>query len=125
MKKIILPIYLYLVCFVTLIVGVVSLGNIVYDGLKINDSEFYMSEYQKMTYINNEKYVLSINLKNNLNTKYTNDKITKMRNEEYSFVIQSVSREAQKSLVSYTISLVLSLIIFFIHWNISKKMKEF
>lgn len=86
-----------------------------------------MSEYDKMTYINNEKYIIKTNLKDNtgkLSKNYTNDDITKMRKEEYIFAIESVSSEAEKSIISYTIALVLSIVIFFMHWKILKKLQE-
>ena len=120
-------IFLSFDCMIALLIGAISLGNIAYDTLKMNKPEFYMSEYQKMTYINNEKYILQTNLQDDtgkLRRNYTNDDITKMRKEEYIFTIQSVEREAEKSIISYTIALVLSIVIFFVHWKILKKLQE-
>ena len=86
-----------------------------------------MNEYEQMTYLNNEQYIIRMNLKDNtgkLSQNYTNDDITKMRKEEYSFAVKSVAREAEKSIISYSISLVLATIIFFIHWKILKRTQE-
>ena len=127
MKKTILLIFLSFDCMIALLIGAISLGNIAYDTLKMNNPKFYMSEYDKMTYINNEQYIIKTNLKDNtgkLSKNYANDNITKMRKEEYSFAIESVSSEAEKSIISYTIALVLSIIIFFMHWKILKKLQE-
>ena len=122
MKKSLLEIYALAVCFVTITCFAIFLGVGIYDIIKLSAPAFTMKSYDYEYHQTNEKF--TGNWKEEKREKYSEEKITKLREEAYQVVLEKEQSDAIQSLIRILIIISIDIIIFLIHWSVAKKARN-
>jgi len=119
MKKSLVEIYALAVCFFTVMCFTIFLGIGVYDIIEIIHPEFALSSYDFGRHQTNDEFTK--NLPNVKTLPLTEDEITQKRIESLDLVVRSEKREAFQSLTYASVIILINIVIFFIHWKLSKR----
>lgn len=122
MKKSLLEIYALAVCFVTITCFAISLGIGIYDIVELSAPGFTMKSYDYELHKTNE--IFTRNWKEEKREKYSEEEITKLREESYQVAIDKERRDAIQSLIRVLIIILIDVVIFFIHWSVAKKARN-
>ncbi len=119
-KSIIFQIYLYLVCFASLIALVISAVIGIYSIIRISVPEFTMKSYDWKKLESFEIYKW-----NYKSEKIGDEELEKIYQKEKELAIKIERREAGRALIRSLLILAISLTIFLFHWRIAiKESKE-
>lgn len=127
MKKTILEIYAFAVCFFAVACFVITLGLIIWDFVELNAPEFTMNNYEFQCHQSDQAYedCFSGDLKyvrdENPLAFPTGEQLTQHRIEHYSRAIQAETRQAVQGIAQKAIILFINLLVFLIHWRITKR----
>jgi hypothetical protein len=127
-KKTILEVYALAVCFFTVACFAICLGIGLYDIVQIAAPEFTLNKYQFQQYQSNEGYrhqFLSCSKDKDKEAAPPSEaEVTKQREEAYSVALRSESHEGIKSLVQMLATILVDIIVFFVHWRIARRARE-
>ncbi len=136
MKKSILEIYAFAVCFVALVCSVIALGIGVYDLIQIANPEFTIPAYEYERHQSNEAFRAPLGLGMPLGgrvpfgvapgipmepTERPEEEVTQQREKSYEAVIRSEQRRAMQSLIQVVIVLVIDVLVFVPHWLLARR----
>lgn len=119
MKKSILEIYAFAVCFVTIICFAFSLGIGIYDILEISAPSLTLRSYDYERHKTNEAF--TINWTKEKKETYTDQEITNLREESYQMELAEEKRDAMQSFIMVSIIILIDIALFLIHWKLAKK----
>ncbi len=119
MKHTIFEIYVYLVCFIALSCGVISLGAGVYSLVVISAPGFMLSEEQVQMHRDNESFVRSY-YKSKIHEILTDEQITAQRAKNLKIVINDERRNAIKRFIGSVIVILINIVVFIVHWRIGE-----
>jgi hypothetical protein len=122
MKKTLLEVYALAVCFVTITCFAISLGVGIYDVIELNAPEFTMKSCDYEKHQTNENF--SRNWDEEKRQKFSEERITKLREDSYQVAIEKEKRDAIQSLLQILIIISIDTIIFLIHWLIARKSRN-
>lgn len=117
MKYTILEIYGYLVCFIALSCGVISLGVGMYSLVEISAPGYMLSEKQVLKHRDNETFANS-HYKSDIYKSLTDELITTQRAESLKLAIDNQQKNAVKRLIGAVIVIFINIVVFIIHWRI-------
>jgi hypothetical protein len=128
MKKSILEIYAYAVCFFTIACFVITLGMALWNVGELIAPELTMSAHEYNKYQTDDSYLES--LKNT--SCYRKEpsplpqgaELTKKRMEAFALAIQIERRSALQNLVKEVIVLLIVTPVFIIHWRLAAKARK-
>ena len=123
MERPILQIYAYLVCFVTISCGAIFAGIAAYDVVEIAAPTFTVSNEVIIRHSNNEVFA-DRTFKSEDARDYSDEQITKLRNESFESQLAMERRTAIQSLVRSLIILLLDGMIFAFHWRIGRRVTQ-
>jgi hypothetical protein len=119
-KSIIFQIYLYLLCFTSLIALVISAVIGIYSIVRISVPEFTMKSYDWKKLESFEIYKW-----NYKSEKIGDEELKKIYQKEKELAVKIERREAGRALIRGLLILAISLTIFLFHWRIAiKESKE-
>ena len=131
MKKSILEIYAMAICFVTLVIFCVTLGIGLYNIVQISNPRLTMNSWDWERFSNNDTY---FNNNSHLFSKtgtefpdrsqFTEEEITKRREESLKLAIEVEKRSAMQSIVRVLIFLLISSVVFLLHWKLAKNTRK-
>lgn len=129
MKKTIIEIYALLVCLGAMAALSISMGLFIYNTISLVKPGLTVSNYQYENHQSNNNYWryqtdtqaggFPLNLKNNNKpiNRPAENKLTQQRLDSYQSVIDAEVRNALKDLISEFIIILMSSILFFVHWR--------
>ncbi len=133
MKRTVIEIYALLVCFGAMACLSINTGLVIYDVVSLVKPSLIINDYQYKNHQNNNNYwqhqlsrsnTIKINdstlnpKKNEQNIKRPlESKLTQQRLNSYQSVIEAEKRNVIKGLISELIVILVSLVLFFIHWR--------
>ncbi|SMN12379.1 hypothetical protein SPBRAN_603 [uncultured Candidatus Thioglobus sp.] len=133
MKKTATEIYALLVCFVAMVCLSINTGLVIYDVISLVKPSLTISDYQYINHQNNDNYwqhqsgrsdTIHINdftLRPKKNKEIierpVENKLTQQRLNSYQSVIEAEKRNAIKDLIFELIIILVSSVLFFIHWR--------
>jgi hypothetical protein len=123
MKHTIFEIYVYLVCFIALSCGVISLGAGVYSLVEISAPGFMLSEEWVQMHRDNESFVRSF-YKSKIHEILTDEQITAQRAKNLKIVIDDERRNAIKRFIGSVIVILINIVVFIVHWRIGESMTK-
>lgn len=118
MKKPVLEIYTMTVCFVTLMCFTIALGVAIYDIVKISDPGFTLPSHVYERHQSNDAFV------KNADEQYSQEKITRLREDSYEVALQAEKRSGVQSMVLALIIMLIDVAVFLPHWYIAKRVRE-
>lgn len=123
MKKTILEIYAFAVCFVSLLCAAISLGVALFSTLKIFkpdltlDTGKYETHYTNTTFCDNYSYRDECKDKTAIESNATVAKVREARLNEH---LRTESRSGLQELIKEAIVIIIGLLIFLIHWRLAR-----
>jgi len=123
MKYTILEIYGYLVCFIALSIGVISLGVGMYSLVEISAPGYMLFEKQVQKHRDNETFAHSY-YKSDIYKSLTDEHITAQRTESLKIAIDNQQKNAVKRLIGAVIVILINIVVFIIHWRIVEKVSR-
>lgn len=114
MKQAIIRLYAYLICFLTIVCGVVIIGAGVYNIIEITAPHQMLPENIRQDHQNNESFIHS-HYKSNLYEYLTEMQITSQRQESLKEEIIGVRNNAVKGLMVILVLLLVDIGVFYIH----------
>jgi hypothetical protein len=120
--KSLLEIYALAVCFVTITCFAIFLGVGIYAIIELSAPGFTMKSYNYEVHQTNENFTRG--WEDEKRQKYSEEEITKLREEDYQVALDRVRRDAAQSLLKVFIIILIDIVIFLIHWSIAKKARN-
>lgn len=128
MKKSILEIYAFAVCFSTIVCFVVALGVGVYDVVQIVNPEFTLNSREYSRHQSNDAFWDSHRdrweSREKERPRPPEHELTKQREESYQQALRSEKRDASQSLVKVAIVMLIDGLVFMIHWRVARRARE-
>jgi hypothetical protein len=131
MKKSILEIYAFAVCFVALVCFVIALGIGVYDLIQIANPEFTISGYEHERHQSNEAFrgppwgrATPFGIAPGIPmepAELPEEEVTQQREKSYQAAIRSERRRGMQSLIQIVIVLVIDVLVFAPHWLLARR----
>lgn len=127
MKRTSLEIYSLAVCFIAVVVMVISLGTSLYSIVGISYPEFTINQWQYEQFESNDKFWenhpkhFPPEHEGKPAERLSEEKLTKMRTEAYEVALRNEQRGSAQTLVQSLIFFFIAFVVFFIHWKIFKK----
>ncbi len=130
MKKSILEIYAFAVCFVALVCFVIALGIGVYDLIQIANPEFTITAHEYERHQSNEAFrappwgITPFGTAPGIRvepTELPEEEVTQRREKSYQAAIRSEQRRGMQSLIQIVIVLVIDVLVFVPHWLLARR----
>lgn len=118
MMKNILGIYSFTVCFLSLMCGVIALGLLSYNIVKIVSPTVTISARELRQVSSNDEFRRSFGKVRYMPDE--DDKITKLRQQEHLLLIDSEFHNGRQKIILYGIIFLINLIVYVTHWKIGK-----
>ena len=123
MKKTLLEIYALIVCLITGVWSLISVGIILFCLLRISNPDFTMPSYEYGRFQSNDAY-FQYCCKDDKKEKPSEDELTKRRQEAYVIDLKGESRQGSQEIIKQLIAVLLNAVVFSIHWKLSKKARS-
>ncbi len=120
MKKIILKLYAYLVCFVTLSCSAILFGVGMYDVVEIAAPGYMLSDKIVQGHNDNKSFI-HYHYKSNLYEYFTDEQITTQRLKSLEKATGDERNDAIRGLIIAFVVLLINIGIFYVHWPMVEK----
>ena len=117
LSKNILRLYALAVCFVSVLIFSIFFGTSVYDVIQFNLPEVTMDNWHYERYQNNHNFIRDWPSEKPLPA---DEELVRLREEGYRIAIESEKRDAIQSLLVAGIIMLITAVLFLIHWKLSK-----
>jgi len=122
MKKTILEIYALAICFVAIIFLIINISDGVYNIIGMVNPDLTMSSFTYDPLQSNERY--REKCCEDDKSKKTNEEIARLREEAYKIELRSEARDSLQKAIKNLIYVLLSGIVLFGHWKLSRSARE-
>ncbi len=119
MKKSLFELYSLVVCIIAITIIISNFSSLVVDFMKFANVEKHYGGYHFEKFLNNTNYTGNWNeekLK-----KFTDEKITELREQEYRALVENEKLDYKTTLVKSIIYLLSGIILFISHWIFAKR----
>jgi len=126
MKKTVLEIYALAVCFFTVACMAITLGIAIYDVIQVAVPSFTINNYKFEQHQSNDAFRSQLSSYDNKDKAppLSEAEVTKRREESWALSLRSEKHEGAQSLVRILIILIVSAIVFLIHWRIARRSRD-
>lgn len=133
MKRSVLEIYAFAVCFVTMICFAVALGLGIYGAIGIVSPAFTLSSWEFERHRTNDDFWRIGGMREGpippgQATKEverpSEEKLSRERLESYSFVLLAERRNSMQTLTKAAIVMMINIVVFLLHWRLARQAKS-